>query len=75
MPDTCPDLITKATGYLTRQTAAWPTERLQRAVRSSACHDAARRIDAAALAGDVQACVSACRSWWKTILSTPEETL
>ena len=68
MPDPCAVLIHKATTYLNTQTAAWPVETIRVALADPATREATRRIDAAALAGDVQACTQACRSWWKAIL-------
>lgn len=67
--DPCAVLTAKATAYLNRQTAEWPTALLREAIADPAAREATRRIDAAALAGDVQACTQACRSFWKAVLA------
>ena len=75
MPDTCPDLLSKAYRYLATHTAAWPDAHLRAVVRQPALREATRAIDAAVLANDYKATANACRAYWGAVLvQAPKET-
>lgn len=75
MPDTCPALLAKAYRYLATHTAAWPEDHLRAVLRQPAMQQAARAIDAAALANDYKATANACRAYWQSLLAqAPKET-
>jgi hypothetical protein len=67
--DTCSTLLAKMNIYLNKQTADWPRVLIREALADPVAREAIRRVDAAALAHDVQACTSACRTYWKAILA------
>ena len=70
MPDTCPDLLAKAYRYLATHTADWPDAHLRTVLRQPPIQQAARAIDAAALANDPTATATACRAYWGLIVSS-----
>ena len=74
MPDTCPALLAKAYRYLAAHTAHWPENHLREVLRQPAIQQAARAIDAAAVANDSKATATACRAYWHAVLAqAPKE--
>lgn len=71
MPDTPATLLTKAYRYLATHTAGWSEDHLRVVLRQPPIQQAARAIDAAAVAHDYQATAQACRQYWKAVLAQP----
>lgn len=74
MPDTCPGLLGKAYRYLATHTAHWPEDHLRTVLRQPAMQQAARVVDAAALANDYKATATACRAYWQAVLAQSPAT-
>ena len=74
MPDTCPDLWTKARTYVAHKTQTWPQADVLAALGDHTVHAADDQINTALLANDHRACAAACRHWWQALLvHAPEE--